>query len=91
MSESLNAAPIPHDFEVTYTLDCQGLLCPLPIYKASVAMKQLSAGQVLEIVCTDPGSLADFPAFARQGGHQLLSSQDDNGRQTFHLLKGGAL
>lgn len=91
MSESLNISPTPQDFEVTYSLDCQGLLCPLPIYKASMAMKELSPGQVLEIVCTDPGSLEDFPAFARQGGHQLLSSREADGRQKFHILKGGSL
>ena len=88
MSDSLKAQQLPDQIEVTYSLDCQGLLCPLPIYKASMAMKELSPGQVLEIVCTDPGSLADFPAFARQGGHQLLSSHEADGRQTFRLLKG---
>ena len=89
MSESLKTSPTPDDFEVAYSLDCQGLLCPLPVYKASAAMKQLSPGQILEIVCTDPGSIADFPAFARQGGHQLLASQDRDGLQRFHILKGG--
>lgn len=89
MYESLKTSQTPNEFEVAHSLDCQGLLCPLPIYKASMAMKQLSPGEVLEIICTDPGSLEDFPAFARQGGHQLLSSQDHDGQQKFHILKGG--
>lgn len=75
--------------EVSRSLDCRGLLCPLPVYKASMAMKQLSPGEILEILCTDPGSLEDFPAFARQGGHQFLSGEEVNGEQSFLIRKGG--
>jgi tRNA 2-thiouridine synthesizing protein A len=73
-----------------HSLDCRGLLCPLPVYKASLAMKQLQSGQVLEILCTDPGSLEDFPAFAKQGGHELLSSEDKDGLQKFYIRKGAS-
>ncbi|MGH7538039.1 MAG: sulfurtransferase TusA family protein [Gemmatimonadales bacterium] len=68
-------------------LDCRGLLCPLPVYKASRALEGLRPGQVLRIDCTDPGSLADFPALARQRGHTLLSATDQGGVQVFHLRK----
>jgi len=79
----------PHytDHEVAHSLDCRGLLCPMPIYKSAMAMKQLEPGQILEIICTDPGSLADFPAFAKQGRHELLSSQEQDEVQTFHIRK----
>ena len=51
------------------TLDTSGLLCPLPVYKAAMALGTLESGQALCLVCTDPGSLADIPAVARQRGH----------------------
>ena len=79
----------PHytDQEVAHSLDCRGLICPMPIYRSAMAMKQLEPGQILEIICTDPGSLADFPAFAKQGRHELLSSQEQDEVQTFHIRK----
>lgn len=70
------------------TLDTSGLLCPLPVFKASVALKKLEPGEVLELVCTDPGSLADIPALARQTGHELLHVLEGDGKQTFWLRKG---
>lgn len=68
-------------------LDCKGLLCPLPVYRTAQAMGRLKAGEVLRVECTDPGSLADFPAFARQRGYTLLSAQDGDGIQVFYLRK----
>jgi tRNA 2-thiouridine synthesizing protein A len=72
------------------TLDCRGLLCPLPVYQTAQVMAQLAVGQVLRIECTDPGSLEDFPAFARQRGHALLSVEERNGVQVFHIRKEAA-
>ena len=69
------------------TVDCSGLKCPLPIYKASMALKRMAAGEVLELICTDPGSLADIPALARQTGNELLRSHESDGTQTFWLRK----
>lgn len=68
-------------------LDCRGLLCPLPVYQASQAVNQLAPGQVLRVECTDPGSLADFPALARQRGLALLSAEERDGVQVFRLRK----
>jgi len=60
-------------------LDTKGLNCPLPILKAKKALQGLQLGQVLEILATDPGSVADFQAFCRQTGNELMeSSQDQN-------------
>jgi tRNA 2-thiouridine synthesizing protein A len=76
--------------EATDTLDTSGLLCPLPVYKAAIALGRLDAGDVLQLICTDPGSLEDIPAMARQRGDTLLASEDRNGSQTFWIAKGSA-
>jgi tRNA 2-thiouridine synthesizing protein A len=69
-------------------LDCTGLLCPLPVYKAALALNQLEEGQVLRLVTTDPGALADIPAMARQRGDTLVEVIEDGDRQVFTLVKG---
>ena len=62
-----------------HTLDAKGLHCPLPILKARKALKEVPAGGTLEVLATDPGALADFEAFCRQTGNELLQhSQDDS-------------
>ncbi len=71
-------------------LDCKGLLCPLPVYRTSQAINLLRQGQTLRVECTDPGSLADFPALARQRGLTLLSATAENGVQVFLLRKDSA-
>jgi tRNA 2-thiouridine synthesizing protein A len=61
-----------------HTLDAKGLNCPLPILKARKALKEVPTGGILEILATDPGSVADFEAFCRQTGNELVEqSQDD--------------
>jgi len=61
-----------------HTLDAKGLNCPLPILKARKALKEVPAGGTLEILATDPGSVADFEAFCRQTGNELVEhTQDD--------------
>jgi tRNA 2-thiouridine synthesizing protein A len=79
----------PADIRVDLTVDCSGLLCPLPVYKAGLALKSLEAGQVLELVSTDPGSLEDIPALARQTGDTLLAVEDRGATQVFWLEKKG--
>ena len=74
--------------DVADTLDTSGLLCPLPVYKAALALGRLETGQVLRLVCTDPGSLADIPAMARQRGDILLDTHDEDNQQTFWIQKG---
>lgn len=61
-----------------HTLDATGLNCPLPILKARKALKDVAAGETLEILSTDPGSVADFQAFCRQTGNELLESSNDD-------------
>ena len=68
-------------------LDARGLNCPLPILKAKKALTDMSSGQVLRIVATDPGSVKDFEAFAKQTGHPLLSQASTATEFTFFLKK----
>ncbi len=75
---------------VTTTLDCSGLLCPLPVYKTSIALKGLAPGEVLELITTDPGALTDIPAMARRLGDKLVSVADRRGGQVFLIEKGAA-
>ncbi len=73
----------PFDLE----LDARGLNCPLPILRAKKSIQQLSSGQVLRIIATDPGSVKDFEAFCKQTGNELLDSAQDGGEFQFHLRK----
>ena len=77
------------DIEVDEKLDTSGLLCPLPVYKAALVLKTLQPDQVLELVTTDPGSLEDIPALARQTGDVLLGAEDRGATQVFWLKKSG--
>jgi TusA-related sulfurtransferase len=56
-------------------IDTRGLNCPLPILKAKKALAELYSGQVLKVVSTDPGSVRDFQAFAKQTGNELLEQE----------------
>ena len=69
------------------TLDASGLTCPLPLLKAKQALNKLEAGEVLEVVCTDPSSVRDFRVFSEQSGHPLLKSDEDDGNYTYWLKK----
>lgn len=69
-------------------LDCSGLLCPLPVYKAALVLNKLEDGAVLRLVTTDPGALRDIPAMARQRGDTLVEVVEDGGKQVFVLRKG---
>jgi tRNA 2-thiouridine synthesizing protein A len=67
-------------------IDTRGLNCPLPILKAKKALSDMNAGDVLKVVATDPGSMRDFQAFARQTGHELVE-QSTQGSEFIHLLR----
>ena len=68
-------------------LDARGLNCPLPILRAKKALAELQSGQVLRITSTDPGSVKDFAAFAKQTGNELLSTAEAGGEFTFFMKK----
>ncbi len=68
-------------------LDASGLNCPLPILKAKKALASLSSGQVLRVIATDPGSVKDFEAFAKQTGNELVESKEEGGKFYFLIKK----
>lgn len=65
-------------------VDCTGLNCPLPVIKTAQAMKELEAGQLLELIATDPGVDPDMHAWSSRTGNELVSIRNDGG--TFHVL-----
>jgi tRNA 2-thiouridine synthesizing protein A len=67
-------------------LDTRGLNCPLPILKTKKALADMASGDLLRVVSTDPGSVRDFQAFARQTGNELVEQQT-TGDDFIHLLK----
>ena len=68
-------------------LDAKGLNCPLPILRTKKALAELASGQVLKVIATDPGSVKDMQAFAKQTGNELVSSAEAGGEFTFFMKK----
>jgi TusA-related sulfurtransferase len=75
-------AVIEFDREV----DATGLSCPLPILRAKKALSTMERGQTLKVISTDPGSVRDFQAFARQTGNELMRQLEAEGGWV-HILK----
>jgi tRNA 2-thiouridine synthesizing protein A len=72
--------------EANKELDTRGLNCPLPILKAKKALADMLSGEVLKVVATDPGSVRDFQAFARQTGNELVEQVNDE-KEFVHYLR----
>jgi len=68
-------------------LDARGLNCPLPILKAKKALAEMVTGEILRVLATDPGSVRDFQAFAKQTGNDLLSHSEENKEFTFYMKR----
>ena len=68
-------------------LDTRGLNCPLPILRTKKSLSDMTTGQVLKVTATDPGSVKDFQAFARQTGTELLSSESAGTEFIFYMKK----
>lgn len=71
------------------TLDAKGLNCPLPILKAKKALNTVDANGTLEVLSTDPGSVADFEAFCRTTGHTLVEHSEHGDVFRFVIQKSG--
>ena len=72
---------------IARSLDLKGLSCPMPIIKTAKAMKELAAGELLEVLATDPGSVPDFKAWARTTGNPLVETSEEGGVFRFVLRK----
>ena len=68
-------------------MDLKGLPCPMPIVKVSKGIKEVEVGQVIEAISTDPGALADFPAWAKTRGNEILETVQDNGVFKFYIKR----
>jgi len=68
-------------------LDAQGLSCPLPILRTKKTLSEMASGEVLHVLTTDPGSLRDFQAFAKQTGNELLAKNEIGSGFEFFLKR----
>lgn len=68
-------------------LDARGLNCPLPILKAKKALAEMVSGEILRVLATDPGSVRDFQAFARQTGNDLVEQSEHNKEFVFFMKR----
>ena len=72
---------------VDLTLDCRGLLCPMPLLKTTTAIKNMKFGQILEMLATDPGSKRDMLAWSKRTRHELVRLEEGSGVLKFYILK----
>lgn len=70
-----------------YEVDCRGTLCPMPVVRLRQEMDKIEVGKVIKIVATDPASVQDMPAFARNTGHELLHSERSDGVYEYYFRK----
>ena len=75
------------DLTIDYEVDAKGLLCPLPILRAKKALTSIQSGRLLRVLATDPGSVRDFQAFAKQTGNELVSQTEDAGGVWSHVMR----
>ncbi len=68
-------------------VDCRGMNCPMPVMKTKKALKEVSAGQVIEVIATDPGSKSDIPAVVKHMGSDLLETKDEQGGTVVFLIR----
>ena len=71
----------------TTILDASGLKCPMPIVKTAQQIKSVTRGDLLEVLSTDPGSVADFAAWSRSTGNELVGQSVENGVYHFVLRR----
>jgi tRNA 2-thiouridine synthesizing protein A len=75
------------DIKTDVSMDLKGLACPLPVVRVSQQIKKMQVGQVLVAETTDPGALADFPAWAKTSGNQILETAKEGTITKFYIKK----
>ena len=73
--------------KVDKVMDLKGLPCPMPVVKVSKGIKEVEVGQVIEAITTDPGSLADFPAWAKSSGNEIVKTDQGDGVIKFYIKR----
>lgn len=74
------------ELKIDLKLDLKGLACPLPVVRVGKGIKDVPVGGIVEAVATDPGALADFPAWAKTSGNEILKTER-NGAEIKFLIK----
>jgi tRNA 2-thiouridine synthesizing protein A len=77
--------------EVDHVLDASGLYCPEPVMLLHNLVRDMAAGDVVQVLATDPSTLRDIPKFCQFLGHQLLRQDEADGRYRYWLRKGEAI
>ena len=75
------------NLEIKKRVDASGLSCPLPILRATQAIKEVGSGELVEIVATDPGSVKDFDAWSKSTGNALVEQDSNGGKSRFVLRR----
>jgi tRNA 2-thiouridine synthesizing protein A len=75
------------EFTPNRTLDAKGLKCPMPVVKTSKEIKNIEVGGILEVLATDPGSMADITAWTKSTGNELLKTEKDEGVLKFYIRR----
>jgi tRNA 2-thiouridine synthesizing protein A len=75
------------EMKVDVKMDLKGLACPLPVVRVSQQIKKMQVGQVLEAETTDPGAHADFPAWAKSSGNEIVKTVKESASSKFYIKK----
>jgi TusA-related sulfurtransferase len=75
------------DINVDKVMDLKGLPCPMPVVKVSKGIKDVEIGQVVQAISTDPGSLTDFPAWARTSGNEIIKTEEGDNEFVFYIKR----
>jgi tRNA 2-thiouridine synthesizing protein A len=73
--------------ETDIKLNLEGLMCPMPVAKIAKAIKEVPVGSIIEATATDPGVLADIPAWARTSGNELIKMQREGKLVRFYVRR----
>ncbi len=75
------------DVKADVKMDLKGVACPMPVIKVSQQIKKMKIGEVLAAETTDPGAHADFPAWARTSGNEIVATEKNENVTTFFIKK----
>jgi len=78
---------MPVELKADKIVDLKGLPCPMPVVRISHEIMTVNVGQVVEAITTDPGSLADFPAWATSTGQEILQTDQAAGEIRFYVKR----
>jgi tRNA 2-thiouridine synthesizing protein A len=85
--KQLKEKKMSDDIQIAKTMDLKGMPCPMPVVKVSKGIKEVEVGQVVEAISTDPGSLSDFPAWARTSGNEIIKTEQDGKTIKFYIRR----